>query len=517
MVSIHVKRTPLKKTDADAVAFFIFENKDSGAGIFKSQLAFLKSHFRSITPGLRAGLFNGKFQETLSLFPSELRARLLLVGLGTPDNLTVERLRRAAATAAKTANTLKAQRLAIVEPDSQALTSLDWGKDWEMIGQALAEGVRLTLYTFPKYFTGENKKEPTVHQTHILCSDASRSRAMKKGVDFARLTTEATWFARDLANEPPNAVYPESLAHHARRAGRKYGFRVTVLDEKQIKRLKMGGVLAVARGSEQPPRFIIMDYRPPRRPASTIVLVGKGVTFDAGGISIKPAAGMSEMKMDMAGGAAVIATLGVAARLKLPLRVIGLVPAVENLLGGAAMKPGDVIVHLNKKTSEVDNTDAEGRLILADALSYASRFKPDVVIDLATLTGHVVVGLGHHVTGMMGNDQQVMEALHEAGERTYERVWQLPMYNEYEKQIKSDIADVKNSGGRPAGAITAALFLKHFIGDYKWVHLDIAGTATLHEDLDYVPKGASGVGVRLLSEFLRTWATKRMDWKGEER
>ncbi len=516
MVSVHVKRTPVKKTDADAIAFFIFENKDSGTDIFREQVAFLKNNFKSITPGLQAGAFAGKFQETLSLFPSELRTRLVLVGLGTPEKLTPERLRRAAATAAKTANTLKAQLLAIVEPDVHVLASLDWGKDWEMIGQALAEGVRLTLYTFPKYFTGKDKKEPTVRQAHILCDDASRLRAMRKGVAFARLTTEATWLARDLANEPANAIYPESLAHHARRAGRQYGFRVSVLDEKQIKRLKMGGVLAVAQGSERPPRFIVMEYKPKRRPASTIVLVGKGVTFDAGGISIKPAAGMSEMKMDMAGGAAVIATLGVAARLKLPLRVIGLVPAVENLLGGAAMKPGDVIVHLNNKTSEVDNTDAEGRLILADALSYASRFKPDVVLDLATLTGHVVVGLGHHVTGMMGNAQDVMDALREAGERTYERVWQLPLYEEYEKQIKSDIADVKNSGGRPAGAITAALFLKHFIGDYKWVHLDIAGTATLNEALDYIPKGASGVGVRLLSEFLRAWASERTERKGEK-
>ncbi len=517
MVSVHVTRTPLEKTKADAVAFFIFENKDSSKELFTSQVRFLKSHFPSITPALRPGLCNGTFQETLSLFPSEHRARLVLVGLGTPEKLTPERLRRAAATAAKTANSLKAQRLAIAEPQPQAFVRLDWGKDWQMVGQVLVEGVRLSLYTFPKYFTSEKQKKPTLRRAEILCDDASRMRAMKNGAAFADLTTEATYLARDLANEPPNALYPESLAQHARRAGREYGFRVRVLDEQQIKRLKMGGVLAVAQGSARPPRFIIMDYKPSRRPASTIVLVGKGVTFDAGGISIKPPAGMSEMKMDMAGGAAVIATLGVAARLKLPLRVIGLVPAVENLLGGAAMKPGDVIVHLNKKTSEVDNTDAEGRLILADALSYASRFTPDLVIDLATLTGHVVVGLGHHVTGMMGNDQGVMDALQEAGERTYERVWQLPLYEEYEKQIKSDIADVKNSGGRPAGAITAALFLKRFIGDYKWVHLDIAGTAIVNEALDYVPRGASGVGVRLLSEFLRTWAKTRTDWKGDGR
>jgi leucyl aminopeptidase len=508
MLSFHVKRIPIKQSDADAVVYFIFEDKNSGAEVFKSQVAFLQSNFASITPALQARLFTGKFQETLTLFPSELKARLLLVGLGTPEKLTVERLRRAAATAAKTAATLKAQTLAFVEPDPQTLSSLEWGNDWETIGCALAEGVGLSLYKFRKYFTDKEKKNPTVRRLDLLCDDVARTKPMKKGVAYARLVTEASYLARDLANEPANEIFPESLARHAQRAGRRYGFRVTVLNERQIRRLKMGGLLAVAKGSEQPPRFIIMEYKPKRRPASTIVLVGKGVTFDAGGISIKPAAGMGEMKMDMAGGAAVIATMGVAARLQLPIRLIGLVPAVENLLGGAAMKPGDVIVHLNGKTTEVDNTDAEGRLILADALSYASRYKPNVVIDLATLTGHVIVGLGHHATGMMGNDQSVMDALREAGERTYERVWQLPLFEEYEKQIKSDIADVRNSGGRPAGAITAALFLKQFIGDYPWVHLDIAGTAMLSESLDYFPRGASGVGVRLLSEFLRTWGKR---------
>ena len=211
---------------------------------------------------------------------------------------------------------------------------------------------------------------------------------------------------------------------------------------------------------------------------------------------------MGEMKMDMSGAAAVIGTMQAAAALRLPVHVVGLVPATENLLGGAAMKPGDVLRHMNGKTSEVDNTDAEGRLILADALSYASRYKPDVVIDLATLTGACVVALGHYASGMMGNHQPTMDSLKASGERTYERVWQLPMFEEYEKLIRSDIADVKNVGGRWGGAITAAMFLKQFVGNYHWVHLDIAGTAIMDESLDYVPKGGSGVGVRLLVDYL---------------
>jgi leucyl aminopeptidase len=267
----------------------------------------------------------------------------------------------------------------------------------------------------------------------------------------------------------------------------------------------MGGLLGVAQGSARPPRFLVMDYRPRSRPGATVVLVGKGVTFDSGGISIKPSAGMAEMKMDMSGAAAVIGALQATARLKLPVRVVGLVPATENLPGGRAMKPGDILRHLNGKTSEVDNTDAEGRLILADALAYASRFKPDAVIDLATLTGACVVALGHHATGMMGNNQALMARLKEAGARTFERVWELPMFEEYEKLIKSDVADVKNVGGRWAGAITGAMFLKHFIGAYPWVHLDIAGTAMMEETSDYIPKGGSGVGVRLLVDMLRHW------------
>jgi leucyl aminopeptidase len=233
--------------------------------------------------------------------------------------------------------------------------------------------------------------------------------------------------------------------------------------------------------------------------------VGKGVTFDTGGISIKPSANMAEMKMDMSGAAAVIGTFEAVARLKLPVHIVGLIPAVENMPGGSAMRPGDILRHYGGKTSEVDNTDAEGRLILADALAYAEKHNPAAVIDLATLTGACVVALGHFATGMMGNHEGLMKSMTRAGEATNERVWPLPMFEEYEKLIKSDIADVKNVGGRWAGAITAAWFLKKFVGNRKWIHLDIAGTAILEERSDYAPKGGSGVGVRLLTEFLRRW------------
>lgn len=517
MIHLDAERGDAAKSRADVVSVLVCERKNDGVQLFDGQIATLKKIFPSIAHALDAGVFTGKFQETLVLFPTETQARILLTGIGTTDRITRERLRRAAATAAKAANSLKAASLAFETPDEQLRDFLEPGTTWETVGMTLAEGATLSVYRFSKYRTRKEHNNSTLRRVSILCNLASRTPELQSGVRLAQTVCEGVYLARDLANAPANEIYPASLARQAQAAGRRYGFAVQVLDERRIRRLKMGGVLAVARGSDQPPRFIIMNYRPKRRAQGRVVLVGKGVTFDAGGISIKPAAGMGEMKMDMSGAAAVIATIGVAARLKLPLHIIGLVPAVENLLGGAAMKPGDIIRHLSGRTTEVDNTDAEGRLILADALAFASRYKPDLVIDLATLTGHVVVGLGHHVTGMMGNDRDVMQALQRAGERTYERVWELPMFEEYEKLIKSDVADAKNSGGRPAGAITAALFLKQHIGEYSWVHLDIAGTAILPEAQDYIPKGASGVGVRLLTEFLRSWHKHSTHQKGEAR
>jgi leucyl aminopeptidase len=269
----------------------------------------------------------------------------------------------------------------------------------------------------------------------------------------------------------------------------------------------MGGIQGVGAGSARPPRFIIIEWGKARA-GKTIVLVGKGVTFDSGGISIKPSANMAEMKMDMSGAAAVIGTMVAVSRLRIPLHIVGLIPAVENLPGGRALKPGDILTHMNGMTTEVDNTDAEGRLILADALCYAQRFKPALIVDIATLTGAIVVALAHLATGMLGTAGAAMERLKASGERTYERVWQMPLFEEYDRLIQSEVADVKNSGGRWGGAITAAMFLKNFVGGYPWVHLDIAGTAMMEETFAYLPKGGSGVGVRLLVDFLRHWTAK---------
>jgi leucyl aminopeptidase len=505
MIKLRSERNDLTGIKADIVAVLVLEDESH----FKHQVRVLITTLPTLAQQIGASSFRGKELDLLMLYPGKIRTkRLMLVGLGKRQDLSLEKLRRAAATAAKHAQKERATSLALIAPELEVTVPVGPGNrdsSQQQVAQALAEGAALGAYTFDEFISKTEDSESKLKEVSIVSPVASQAKSLEAGIRIARVLTETVYGVRDLENSPGNTVYPNSLAGYASRVGRRYGFRVQVLNERRIKKFGMGGLLGVSQGSDKPPRFIIMEYNRGNRGRGTIVLVGKGVTFDSGGISIKPSANMAEMKMDMSGAAAVIGTMQAAARLKIPLHIVGLVPATENLLSGSALKPGDILRHLNGKTSEIDNTDAEGRLILADALSFASRYKPDVVIDLATLTGACVVALGHIATGMMGTDQSTMDRLKESGERTYERVWQLPMYDEYEKLIKSDVADVKNTGGRWGGAITAAMFLKKFIGNYKWVHLDIAGTAIIEEPSDYIPKGGSGVGVRLLIDFLQHW------------
>ena len=291
-------------------------------------------------------------------------------------------------------------------------------------------------------------------------------------------------------------------------AAERKNVHVKVLDAKEMKDLNMNALLGVASGSFLPPKFIILEYGGGKKSEAPVVLVGKGLTFDSGGISIKPSEKMDEMKSDMAGGAAVMGTIMAVSDLHLPVNVVGLIPATENLPGGKAYKPGDVLKSMSGQTIEVVNTDAEGRLVLADALAYAGRFQPAAIIDIATLTGACIVALGDHVAGLLGTDDDLKRRLKEAAEITGERIWELPLWEDYHEQIKSDVADYKNSGGRAAGTITAAAFLHKFVGNYPWAHLDIAGPAWLTKANPYIPKGASGVGVRLLVRFLTDWKEK---------
>ncbi|MBI1805137.1 MAG: leucyl aminopeptidase [Ignavibacteriae bacterium] len=499
-MKLTTQRSTLRQAKADAVVLFVHEDPSH----LQKNLKELRTFFgKKIDSLIALESFKGKENEILSVYTEKKLSspRLYLVGMGAMKKLSLEQYRRAAASAAKHASSSSVKHLAFMMPTSGSSSTLTTNN----VAGAIVEGMMLSQYKFDKYFTEKKNSDKNISEVSLCAAEESIVRNMKRALHDAKIVCEATCLARDLENSPANDLYPETLADSARKSGEKHGFRVVVWDKKRIEQAGFGGLIAVNAGSERPARFIILEHNAGRNNLDTIVLVGKGITFDAGGISIKPAAGMAEMKMDMSGAAAVIGTMEAATRLNLPVHLVGLIPSTENLLGGMAMKPGDIITHYGGKTSEVDNTDAEGRLVLADALAYAAQYKPTAVIDLATLTGACVVALGNHATGMMGNDDDLMAQLKRAGEATYERVWQLPLFEEYEKQIKSDVADVKNVGGRWAGAITAGLFLKKFIGDYKWVHLDIAGTAILEESLPYIPKGGSGVGVRLLIEFLRNW------------
>lgn len=310
-------------------------------------------------------------------------------------------------------------------------------------------------------------------------------------------------FARDLVNSPGYAMTPAKLGEEASALGKRLGLKVTVLDKTQLTKQGFGGILAVGKGSANDPRFIVMEYGAAKKGVPTICLVGKGLTFDSGGLSLKPADAMETMKSDMGGAAAVFGAMQTVAELKLPLHVVGLVSSAENMPSSTAYRPGDIITTLSGKTVEVLNTDAEGRIILSDALFYAHRFKPNAIVELSTLTGAIIIALGPHATGMMGTNQALADKLSRAGDASGERVWQLPLWDEYHQMIKSEIADLKNIGGRPGGSITAGAFLAAFVGDYPFVHLDIAGTAWADKPAKpYDSPGGTGVGVRLLTEFL---------------
>ena len=449
---------------------------------------------------LALGDFKGEDREVLVLYPRGLAppSRVILVGLGERDKFNLEAARRASGIAVKRALKLGVSDL------STAIHGLDvQGLEPQACAQATVEGLLLGAYRYDSYKTVSPARS-TLESLTVVILQRAQAYEIKDGIEAGRITTAGTIMARDLSNAPGNALPPRKLAAAARRMASKSGLNCRVLTRKDIEKERMGALIAVNAGSEEPPRFIVLEYGEPADAHDTLVFIGKGITFDSGGISIKPSGGMEDMKHDMSGAAAVIGAMRSIAMLKPALHVVGLIPATENLPDGKALKPGDIITTLSQKTIEVINTDAEGRLVLADALGYAERFSPAAVIDLATLTGACVVALGHAATGMMGNDDPLQDRVRAAGEVTGERVWPLPLWKVYHDQIKSHIADVKNTGGRWGGALTAGAFLEKFV-ERPWVHLDIAGTANTESSQPYCPRGATGVGVRLLVQLVRDW------------
>jgi leucyl aminopeptidase len=418
--------------------------------------------------------------------------RVLLVGLGREGDFSEKRYREAVAVAVGALHGTGA------EEASLHLTELAVGRrdaQWRVAHAVAVAGA--SAYRFTRMKSKDEKDRPALRRL-AFSVDRGATKGAAAGLEQGLAVTHGVQLARDLGNLPPNVCTPSHLADAARELAKRYRMKLTVLGRDDMERLGMRTLLSVAQGSAEPPRFITLEHRGGPRNLKPVVLVGKGVTFDTGGISIKPAAEMDEMKFDMCGAAAVLGTLKAAGEMRLPLNLVGAIPATENMPGGRATRPGDIVKSLSGQTVEILNTDAEGRLILCDALTYVERFRPAAVIDIATLTGACVIALGHVATGLFANDEALAREVAAAGEDAYDRVWRLPLWDDYQEQLKSNFADFANIGGRPAGAVTAACFLARFAKKYKWAHLDIAGTAWKSGK----EKGATGRPVPLLTQFL---------------
>jgi len=425
--------------------------------------------------------------------PGSACERVLIVSLGKAEEASEKNWRTAIAAAAKALSSAPAGDAAIYLSDFPLA-----GRDPEWAVQQIVQIFGNSAYRYTATKSAAEKSLPRGVQQLTLLADSRPGERMKQALQQGQAIAGGMLLTRELGNLPPNICTPAYLAKTAQTLGKQYKFDVEVFGRKEMEKLGMGALLAVAAGTHQSPKFIVMQYKGGKNKDKPIVLVGKGITFDSGGISLKPGPGMDEMKYDMCGAASVLGTFQALAQMSLPLNVVGLIPTTENLPGGAATKPGDVVTSMSGQTIEILNTDAEGRLILCDALTYAERFKPACVIDIATLTGAILIALGKLPSGMLSNDDGLAKELSDCGVRSGDRVWQLPLWDEYQEALKSSFADVANIGGRFAGSITAACFLARFAKNYPWAHLDIAGTAWVSGET----KDATGRPVPLLSEFL---------------
>ena len=472
-----------------------------------SDLGVLATYEDTPLPGevislLEAGDFGGRAKQTLVLYPRGAVApkRLLLVGLGKRAAANAEGIRQASALAMREARKLQVA-------DVTFGLSGELPLDPEIAGQVFAEGFELGAYRYQAYRTSQTDEQSFAVERATVFVASGNDKPVRAGIATGQAIARGVVFARQLVNTPGYALTPASLGDQAKTLAKRHGLKATVLNKTQLISQGFGGILAVGKGSANEPRFIVMEYGKAGKNTPTICLVGKGLTFDSGGLSLKPADAMETMKSDMGGAAAVYGAMQVVAELELPLHVVALVSAAENMPSSNAYRPGDVVTSLSGKTIEVLNTDAEGRIILSDALFYAQRYKPAAIVELSTLTGAIIIALGAHAIGMMGTDQALADQLSRAGEASGERVWQLPLWEEYRDMVKSEVADLKNLAGRAAGSITAGAFLAAFVGDYPFVHLDVAGTAWLDRATKpYEFHGGTGVGVRLLAAFLRSYS-----------
>ena len=469
-----------KKADAELKVYGYF--KDDLASLLKElepdNARLMKQQLKDLKNGLRFLNKQGVWHAFLKL----------------DDRKTAspESFRRFGAALAKEADAVSAKKVVVRMPAAEKVAP-------DAAAAALTEGIVLGLYTYDDLKTADKNTHPGLKSVAVYTG--GKTGIVQKAIDRAQLVSEATNEARRLADAPSNLMTPAIFAGIVTGKAKKEGIRVKVLERPVLEKAGWGAFLGVARGSYEPPKVVLLEYNGSKN-RKKHVIVGKGITFDSGGISIKPSSGMEEMKFDMAGAAAVAMTVILAARLRMPVNLAAVIPLTENMPGGKAQKPGDVVKTLSGKTVEIISTDAEGRLILADALNYAVKtYKPETLIDLATLTGACVVALGSEASGIMGTDDGLIDGLIEAGERSGDRLWKLPLWDDYKDLLKSDVADIRNSGSRWAGTIQGGIFLKEFVGDVRWAHVDIAGTAYLERPKAYFKKGATGAGVRFLIKF----------------
>jgi leucyl aminopeptidase len=486
------------RIDAQALAVAIFKDEKPTGGVLKTLDEAVGG---LITEVIKSEEFSAKEAETayFHVTGKGLKAkRVLLVGCGDRESYKAAQINQMAGSATRFLRSKNVKSIGIM-PRTNG--------DVEKVAQTVVVGAVMGLFEPDKYRTKDKEKREIDSITVGI--EGADDKALGRGAERGRIIGESINFTRDLANEPGGHLTPTILAGRAKKVAREFGLSIDVLDQKQMEKLGMGSLLGVARGSDEPPKLIIMKYQPSRfrgRKDDLLALVGKGITFDSGGISLKPGENMELMKYDMTGAATVIGTMRAIAQLKPSVPVLGVAPCSENLPSGKATKPGDVLTAMTGKTIEVINTDAEGRLVLADAIAYAKKLGATRIIDMATLTGAVSIALGDVNAAILGNDQPLIDGVISAGKEVGERFWQLPLDKEYTNQIKSDIADIKNVGGRKAGTITAAAFLKEFAEETPWAHLDIAGTAWGDPATPYRAKGPTGVAVRTLIEFIERYA-----------
>ena len=494
MIEISVKAGSAHKQRDDAVVLPLLE----GRKLTESGRELQAVSEKAIKAFLRKFDHSGEFGALHTLYDLEgtYTQRVELAGAGDEKKLTLQKLRALSSKTARKLETSGARDISLYFPELNVK-----GASLAHKVQAIAEGVWLGLYTFDRYQTKKKENRRALRSVTIMIPSRRDLDAAEAAIEVAKAVSSGTNFARDLGNEPGNVCTPEFLGDQAAALKHKK-LKVTVMNRKAIEKAGFTALLAVNQGSAKEPRFIVMEYSGGKKGDAPVALVGKGLTFDAGGISIKPAAAMDEMKFDMCGAAAVLGIFRAVTEMSLPINLLGVIPSTENLLGGAAYKPGDIVTSYKGINIEVLNTDAEGRVILCDALAYAAEKKPAEIIDFATLTGACVIALGSQATGLLGTGEKIKAGLKKSGEHTHDRVWELPLFEEYQEQIDSKIADIKNTGGREAGTITAACFLSRFVDDIPWAHLDIAGTAWNMKGTDISPTGGTGAGVRLVVDYL---------------